>query len=322
MTVHASLSAGDRLEQSDAGRQFDDLKALCGGMPPLPTAVVHPCDETSLRSAVEGAREGLIDPVLVGPRARIEAIAGQLDIDIAAARIVDADTPFAAATKGIELAVRGEVGAVMKGALHTDELMAAVVKRDGGLRTSKRISHVFMLRVATYPKPLMITDGVVNITPGLEDKAHIAQNAIDLAAALGIEQPRVAVLSAVETVNPKIASTVDAAALCKMADRGQIRGGIIDGPLAFDNAISAEAARTKGIASQVAGEPDILLVPDLASGNMLVKQLSFLANGEVAGIILGTSVPVILTSRADSLQSRLSSCALAVLLANRARANA
>ena len=184
----------------------------------------------------------------------------------------------------------------MKGALHTDELMGAVLKRDGGLRTSKRVSHVFMLRVATYPKPLLITDGVVNITPTLEDKAHIAQNAIDLACALGIEQPRLAVLSAVETVNPKIASTVDAAALCKMADRGQIRGGIIDGPLAFDNAISAEAARTKGIASQVAGQPDILLVPDLASGNMLVKQLSFLANGEVAGIILGTSMPVILTS--------------------------
>ncbi|WP_128292457.1 bifunctional enoyl-CoA hydratase/phosphate acetyltransferase [Afifella aestuarii] len=307
---------------SEAGSQLAHLKELCAHLPPLPTSVIYPCDETSLRSATDGAREGLIDPVLVGPSEMIQKLAHTHEIDIAGLRIVDAADAKAAAAKGIELAHLGEVGAVMKGALHSDELMGAVVKRDVGLRTSKRISHVFMMRAPTYPKSLMITDAVVNIAPALEDKLHIAQNAIDLARALGIEIPRLAVLSAVETVNPKIPSTVDAAALCKMADRGQIRGGIIDGPLAFDNAISAEAARTKGIVSEVAGRPDILLVPDLAAGNMLVKELTFLGRAEVAGIVLGTSVPVILTSRADSLDSRISSCALAALLANQTAARA
>ncbi|MBK1622167.1 bifunctional enoyl-CoA hydratase/phosphate acetyltransferase [Afifella marina] len=302
----------------EARSQLARLKELCAHLPPLPTSVIYPCDETSLRSAADGAREALIDPVLVGPSAMIEKLALTHEIDISGLRIVEAPNAAAAAARGIDLAREGETGAVMKGALHSDELMGAVVKRDRGLRTSKRISHVFMMRVPTYPKSLMITDGVVNIAPTLEDKAHIAQNAIDLARALGVEAPRVAVLSAVETVNPKIPSTVDAAALCKMADRGQIRGGIIDGPLAFDNAISAEAAQTKGIVSEVAGRPDILLVPDLAAGNMLVKELTFLGRAEVAGIVLGTAVPVMLTSRADSLDSRLSSCALASLVANHA----
>ncbi|WP_264600010.1 bifunctional enoyl-CoA hydratase/phosphate acetyltransferase [Rhodobium gokarnense] len=301
--------------------QLARLTAKCADLPPLPTAVVYPCDETSLRGASTGAAMGLIDPVLVGPLAQLRVLAEQLGLDIAAHRIVDAASPIDAALKGVALARNGEVGAVMKGALHTDELMGAIVRRDTGLRTSKRISHVFVMSVPTYPKPLLITDAVVNIAPEADDKAGIIQNAVELARVLGVETPRVAVLSAVETVNPKIQSTVDAAALCKMADRGQITGAIVDGPLAFDNAISAEAARTKGIRSAVAGRPDILLVPELASGNMLVKQLSFLAHADAAGIVLGAAVPVMLTSRADSLPSRLASCALAVLLANKATGN-
>ena len=293
--------------------QLEKLTAKCADLPPLPTAVVYPCDETALRGACSGADMGLIEPVLVGPEALIRALARELALDISAFRIVDADDAADAAAKGVDLAKAGDVGAVMKGALHTDELMSAVVR---GLRTSQRISHVFVMSVPTYPKPLLITDAVVNISPNADDKAHIIQNAVTLANVLGVETPRVAILSAVETVNPKIQSTVDAASLCKMADRGQIRGAIVDGPLAFDNAISAEAARTKGIRSEVAGQPDILLAPEIASGNMLVKQLSFLAHADAAGIVLGASVPVMLTSRADSLPSRLASCALAVLLAN------
>ncbi|MEI2385215.1 bifunctional enoyl-CoA hydratase/phosphate acetyltransferase [Breoghania sp. JC706] len=296
--------------------QLDQLTAKCKDLPPLPTAIVYPCDETSLRGACSGASMGLIEPVLVGPEDQIRALASELSLDISAYRIVDADDAVDAASKGVDLARNGDVGAVMKGALHTDELMSAVVRRDKGLRTSQRISHVFVMSVPTYPKPLLITDAVVNIAPNADDKAHIIQNAVGLANVLGVETPRVAILSAVETVNPKIQSTVDAASLCKMADRGQIRGAIVDGPLAFDNAISAEAARTKGIRSEVAGQPDILLAPEIASGNMLVKQLSFLAHADAAGIVLGASVPVMLTSRADSLPSRLASCALAVLLAN------
>ncbi|MBB4302668.1 phosphotransacetylase/acyl dehydratase [Rhodobium orientis] len=301
--------------------QLARLTAKCADLPPLPTAIVYPCDETSLRGACSGAAMGLVEPVLVGPQAQMQALAEQLGLDISAHRIVDAAGPIDAALKGVALAKNGEVGAVMKGALHTDELMGAIVRRDTGLRTSKRISHVFVMSVPTYPKPLLITDAVVNIAPEADDKAGIIQNAVELASVLGVETPRVAILSAVETVNPKIQSTVDAAALCKMADRGQITGAIVDGPLAFDNAISAEAARTKGIRSEVAGQPDILLVPELASGNMLVKQLSFLAHADAAGIVLGAAVPVMLTSRADSLPSRLASCALAVLLADKAARN-
>ncbi|MBK1663196.1 enoyl-CoA hydratase [Rhodospirillum rubrum] len=290
------------------------LLARCAGLPALPTAVIHPCDGPALQGAVEAAQRGLIEPILVGPSLLIAATAKALGLDISAFRLVEAATGAAAAAAGVALVRTGEARAVMKGALHTDELMAAVVKRDGGLRTAGRISHVFLMTVPTYPKPLLITDAVVNIAPSLEDKAHIVQNAIDLARILGVETPKVAILSAVETINPKISSTVDAAALCKMAQRGQIRGGSLDGPLAFDNAISAEAAKTKGIVSEVAGQADILLVPDLESGNMLAKQLSFLAHADAAGIVLGTSAPVMLTSRADNLAARLASCALAVLI--------
>ncbi|WP_319775253.1 bifunctional enoyl-CoA hydratase/phosphate acetyltransferase [Breoghania sp.] len=297
--------------------QLDKLTAQCASFAPLPTAIIYPCDETSLRGACIGAQMGLIEPVLVGPESKVQALADELDLDISALRIVDASDVIDAAMKGVDLARQGEVGAIMKGALHTDELMSAVVRRDKGLRTTRRISHVFVMSVPTYPKPLLITDAVVNISPNADDKAHIINNAVELANVLGVETPRVAILSAVETINPKIQSTLDAAALCKMADRGQITGAILDGPLAFDNAISAEAARTKGIRSEVAGQPDILLVPELAAGNMLVKQLSFLAHADAAGIVLGASVPVMLTSRADSLPARLASCALAVLLANK-----
>ena len=263
-----------------------------------------------MESACLGYQLGLIDPILVGPEAKIREVAEDNNLDISNFRLVDARDELDAAAKGVALAKNGEAGAVMKGSLHTDELMAAVVKRDVGLRTAKRISHVFVMSVPSYPKPLLISDAVVNISPNLEDKVHIIQNAIDLAQLLGVETPKVAILSAIETVNPRIVSSVDAASLCKMADRGQIRGGLLDGPLAFDNAVSAEAARTKGIISEVAGQADILLAPELASANMLVKQLSFLSHADAAGIIVGASVPVILTSRADSLPARLASCAL------------
>ncbi|WP_319411890.1 bifunctional enoyl-CoA hydratase/phosphate acetyltransferase [uncultured Cohaesibacter sp.] len=302
---------------SVAHDQLASLQAQCGALDPLPTAVIYPCDRIALESACEGARLGLIKPVLVGPQDVITAIARENDLDIGAFRLVDARHEKDAANKGVGLASSGEVGAVMKGALHTDELMTAVVRRDSGLRTYRRISHVFVMNVPSFHKPLLITDGVVNISPNADDKAHIIQNAVGLANVLGIETPKVAILSALETVNPKISSTVDAAVLCKMADRGQIRGAILDGPLAFDNAISKEAALTKGIKSEVAGDPDILLAPDLASANMLVKQLSFLAHADAAGIVLGAAVPVILTSRADNLSARLASCALAVLLTNK-----
>ena len=300
--------------------ECNDLAAFtqqCADYDPLPTAIVFPCDALSLQGACESARLGLIKPVLVGPQTVIKALARENDLDISSCRIVDARHEKDAALKGVALAKAGEVGAVMKGSLHTDELMAAVVRRDTGLRTYRRISHVFVMTVPTYHKPLLITDGVVNISPNADDKAHIIQNAIALANVLGVETPKVGILSALETVNPKIISTVDAAVLCKMADRGQIKGAILDGPLAFDNAISKDAAMTKGIKSEVAGDPDILLAPDLASANMLVKQLSFLAHANAAGIVLGAAVPVILTSRADNLSARLASCALAVLLANR-----
>ncbi|WP_448204189.1 bifunctional enoyl-CoA hydratase/phosphate acetyltransferase [Azospirillum sp. sgz302134] len=293
----------------------DDLLRKAEALPPVPTAVVHPCDESSLKGAVEAAEAGLIDPVLIGPASKIQQVAESHGLDIGRYRIVDVPHSHASAETGVRLARVGECEAVMKGSLHTDELMAEVVRKETGLRTGRRLSHVFVMNVPTYPRTLLITDAAINIYPTLEDKVDIVQNAIDLAKVLGVETPRVAILSAVETVNPKIASTLEAAALCKMADRGQIKGGILDGPLAFDNAISAEAAKTKGITSDVAGKADILLVPDLEAGNMLAKQLSFLANSDAAGIVLGARVPIILTSRADNVRTRLASCAVAVLSA-------
>jgi phosphate acetyltransferase len=250
----------------------------------------------------------------------MRALAASCGIALDGCRLVDAERPADAAEAAARLARDGEVGALMKGSLHTDELMGAVVRRENGLRTAARISHVFAMNVPTYSRLLLITDAAVNISPSLDEKVHIVQNAIHLAQVLGVATPKVAILSAVENINPKIPSTMEAAVLCKMADRGQITGGVLDGPLAFDNAISAEAARTKGIVSPVAGSPDILLVPDLVAGNTLAKQLSFLANSEAAGIVLGAKVPVILTSRADSLRSRLASCAIASLMAAARRA--
>ncbi|QEY59478.1 bifunctional enoyl-CoA hydratase/phosphate acetyltransferase [Pseudomonas sp. C27(2019)] len=287
--------------------------------PAMRTAVVHPVDKTSLIGAVAAAEHGLIEPILIGPEHKIRAVAEAEQIDLSPYRLVDTRHSHAAAEKAVALARAGEVDALMKGSLHTDELLSAVVARATGLRTERRISHVFAFDVPTYAQPLFITDAAINITPTLEDKRDITQNAIDLAHALGIEQPKVAVLSAVETVTAGIQSTLDAAALCKMADRGQITGAIIDGPLALDNAVSAEAAAIKGIVSPVAGQADILIVPDLVSGNMLAKQLEYLGGAESAGILLGASVPIVLTSRADDTISRLASCALAVLLFNHQR---
>jgi phosphate acetyltransferase len=301
---------------------FSRLIKRCEGMPAVVCAVVHPCDRDSLLGPLEAARRGLIVPVLVGPEAKIRAVAAAEKVDLGSYRIVSTEHSHAAAEQAVALARAGEVEALMKGSLHTDELMGAVVPSATGLRTARRISHVFIMDVPAYPRPLMVTDAAINIFPDLECKADIVQNAIELAQILGIEQPKVAILSAVETINPKIQSTLDAAALCKMADRGQITGGLLDGPLAFDNAISEEAAKTKKIVSPVAGKADILLVPDLEAGNMLAKQLSFLANADAAGIVLGAKVPVILTSRADNQRSRLASCAIAALLAEAQRAAA
>jgi phosphotransacetylase len=277
---------------------------------PLPCAVVHPVDGASLSGAADAAASGLIIPVLVGPRARIEAAAEAAGIDLADAEIEDVPHSHAAAERAVAMAREGRVGALLKGALHTDELMAAVVARETGLRTERRLSHCFILDVPRYHKPLVVTDAAINILPDLETKADIARNAIDLCRALGIERPKLAVLAALETVTPRQPATVDAAALSKMADRGQIEGGIVDGPLAFDNAISAEAARAKGLVSAVAGDPDILLVPDLESGNMLAKQLQYLAGAESAGVVVGARVPIALTSRAEGAAARLASCAV------------
>jgi phosphate acetyltransferase len=281
---------------------------------PVATAVAHPCDESSLTGAVDAAKLGLIRPILVGPKLKIQAAAQKAKLDITGFEIVDAPHSHAAAAKAVELVREGKAEALMKGALHTDELMAEVVKRDTGLRTARRISHCFVLDVPAYENALIISDAAVNIAPSLKDKVHIVQNAIDLARAFRWE-PRVAVLSAMETVNPDVPSTIEAAALCKMADRGQITGGVLDGPLALDNAISLEAAAIKKIASPVAGRANVLIVPDLEAGNMLAKSLSFLAKADAAGIVLGAKVPIILTSRADSNMARLASCAVASLVA-------
>jgi phosphate acetyltransferase len=278
-------------------------------------AVAHPCDEVSLKGAIEAARLHLIDPILVGPVERIRRVAAQHKIDVSGLRIVDAQHSHDSAAKAVELARNGEADALMKGSLHTDELMGAVVARESGIRTSRRISHCFVMDVPGHPDALIITDAAVNIAPTLEEKIDIVQNAIDLAHALNAPEVRVAVLSAVETVNPKIPSSLEAAALSKMAERGQITGAAVDGPLALDNAISEEAAATKQIVSPVAGQANVLVVPDLEAGNMLAKALSFLAGADSAGIVLGARVPIILMSRADSLTARLASCAVAALVA-------
>jgi phosphotransacetylase len=281
--------------------------------------VAHPCELTALSAAVEAANKGLIIPILVGPRDKIESTAKAAGIDLSNFQIIDVPHSHAAAAKAVELLREAQAEVLMKGSLHTDELMAAVVARDKGLRTERRISHVFVMDVPTYHKVLIVTDGAINIAPTLEDKVDICQNAIDLAISLGRERPKVAILAAVETVTSKMPATIDAAALCKMAERGQITGGILDGPLAFDNAISKQAAETKGIHSEVAGDPDILLAPDLEAGNILAKQLTFLANADSAGLVLGARVPIILTSRADSVRSRIASCAVAMQVAHARR---
>ena len=299
--------------------KYEQLLALCSGLAPATTAVAHPCEASALTGALDAARLRLIQPILVGPSAKIAAVAKECGLALDGIRVVDVPHSHAAATRAVELVRAGEAEVLMKGSLHTDELMSAVVSKELGLRTGRRISHVFLMDVPTYPKVLIITDGAINIAPTLEDKVDIVQNAIDLARSLDVALPKVAILSAVETVTSKMQSTIDAAALCKMAERGQIIGGLLDGPLAFDNAISREAARTKGIRSEVAGDPDILLAPDLESGNGLAKQLSFLANADSAGLVLGARVPIILTSRADSVRSRTASCGVALRMVHARR---
>ena len=296
--------------------KYQRLIARCKALPPVRCAVAHPCDESSLRGTIEAAREGLIVPVLVGPAQRIKAVAADCRLDLAGCSIVDAPHSEASAGEAVRLVREGKAEALMKGSLHTDELMGAVVKRETGLRTKRRISHCFVMDVPALEQALIITDAAVNIAPTLTDKVHIVQNAIDLAHTLGRALPKVAILSAMETVNPDVPSTIEAAALCKMADRGQITGGILDGPLALDNAIDLTAARIKRIHSPVAGTADILVVPDLEAGNMLAKSLTYMAGADAAGIVVGARVPIILTSRADSLIARSASCAVAVLMAH------
>ena len=295
--------------------KYERLINFCQTLPPTPTAVVHPCDQTSLQGAMEAARKGLIAPILVGPRERIQAVAAAAGIDLTGVPIVDAPFSHAAAEAAVALVREGKAEALMKGSLHTDELMAAVVKRDSGMRTARRVSHCFVMDVPNHEDALIITDAAINIAPTLEEKADILQNAIDLAHALKVDEVRVAILSAMETINTKVPSTVEAAALCKMVDRHQITGALVDGPLALDNAIDMEAAKIKKIDSPVAGRANVLLVPDLEAGNMLAKSLSFLAGADAAGIVLGARVPIILTSRADSVMTRLASCAVATLVA-------
>ncbi len=301
------------------GDAFARLFKACEGLPPVTCAVVHPCDSVSLLGPIEAARRGFIAPVFVGPEDKIRAVARAEGVDLSPYKLASVPHSHAAAAKAVEMARNGEVEALMKGSLHTDELLGAVVSSATGLRTSRRISHVFVMDVPSYPRMLLITDAAVNIYPKLKEKVDIVQNAIDLAHMLGIPEPKVAILSAVETVTPEIESTLEAAALCKMAERGQITGGVLDGPLAFDNAISAEAARTKKITSPVAGQADILVVPDLEAGNMLAKQLCYLAGAEGAGIVLGARVPIVLTSRADSVRTRLASTAVLALVAHARR---
>ncbi len=294
---------------------YGRLLAAAREFAPIPTAVVHPCDDVSLSSAVEAAKLGLIEPILVGPEAKIREVATASGLDISAFPIVSTEHSHASAARAVELVREGRAQALMKGSLHTDEVMAAVVARETGIRTARRVSHCFVMDVPGYPTPLIITDAAVNIAPTLEEKADIVQNAIDLAHAIRFDEVRVAILSAMETVTSKVSSTIEAAALCKMADRGQITGGVLDGPLALDNAINVDAAAIKHIVSPVAGRANVLVVPDLEAGNMLAKSLTFLAGADAAGIVLGAKVPIILTSRADSLVARMASCATASLVA-------
>ncbi len=317
--IHRPLVDLPDVHFHEHGARYKHLIEMANRHPPVRTAVVHPVDEVSLAGAIGAAHAGLIEPVLVGPRVKILEAARAVELDLGDYQILDVPHSHAAAAKGVELVRVGNAGILMKGSLHTDELMSEVVRADTGLRTERRISHAFVMDVPTYPKPLMITDAAINIYPDLMAKRDIVQNAIELAQTIGTEQPKVAILSAVETVTPKLQATMDAAALCKMADRGQITGGLLDGPLAFDNAISKQAAKTKGIHSEVAGDADILLVPDLEAGNMTAKQLQYLAEAETAGLVLGARVPIVLTSRADGALARMTSCALAVLHANRKR---
>jgi phosphate acetyltransferase len=299
--------------------KYERLLARAQALSPLPTAVAHPCDESSLTGAVDAAKMGLIRPILVGPGARIKAVAEKCRLDITPYELIDTPHSHASAEAAVELVREGRAECLMKGSLHTDELMGAVVSRESGLRTARRISHCFVMDVPTYSEVLIVSDAAVNIAPTLEEKVDIVQNAIDLAHALGAPEVRVAILSAMETVNPKVPSTIEAAALCKMADRGQITGGILDGPLALDNAINLRAAEIKHIQSAVAGRANVLIVPNLEAGNMLAKSLSFLADADAAGIVLGARVPIILTSRADSVTTRLASCAVAALVAQARR---
>ncbi len=298
---------------------FERLVAACDGFDPIPTAVAHPCDAAAMEGVAGATSRGLILPLLVGPAARVRAAADAAGFALDSVEIIDTPHSHASAARAVELVRQGRAEALMKGSLHTDELMAEVVHRETGLRTARRVSHCFVMDVPAFPEPLLISDAAVNIAPTLDDKVDIVQNAIDLAHVLGIAEPRVAILSAMETVNPRVPSTIEAAALCKMADRGQITGAAIDGPLALDNAISLAAARIKQIASPVAGRANVLIVPDLEAGNILAKSLSFMANADAAGIVLGARVPVVLTSRADPAVSRLVSCAIAALLAQARR---
>ena len=307
--------------QTGTGR-YEKLLERCRDMEPIPTAVAYPCEQTALDGAIDAARRGIITPILVGPAKKIHEIASASKINIDGVRIIDVEASKASAAKAVELVRKGEAELVMKGSLHSDEILGAVIAKETGLRTGRRLSHAFLMDVPTYHKVLLVTDGAINIAPTLEDKVDICQNAIDLAKAFGVERPKVAILAAVETVNSKMPATIDAACLCKMAERGQIKGGLLDGPLAFDNAISKDAAKTKGIKSEVAGDPDILLAPDLEAGNMVAKQLTFLANADSAGLVLGARVPVILTSRADSVRARIASCAVAALFAHARRSPA
>ena len=301
--------------------KYERLIALAKQVPPVTTVVVHPCDETSLRGATEAADAGIITPVLVGPIAKITAVSQKYGLDISRFELVDVPHSHAAAEKAVQLIREGKGELLMKGSLHTDELLHSVASAATGLRTERRLSHVFIMDVPTYDETLFVTDAAINIFPDLDAKRDIVQNAIDLYTQVGLGTPRVAILSAVETVTTKIPSTLDAAALCKMAERGQITGGLLDGPLAFDNAIDPEAARIKGIHSEVAGRAQILVVPDLEAGNMLAKNLTFLAKADAAGMLLGARVPIILTSRADSVRTRMASCAAAVLYADARRRN-
>ncbi len=301
------------------GDGFAPLFRACEAIAPVVCAVVHPCDRDSLLGPLQAARRGLIEPVLVGPEDKIRSVAQAEGVDLGPYRIISTAHSHDSAARSVELARAGDVDALMKGSLHTDELMGAIVPSATGLRTSRRISHVFVMDVPTHARTLLVTDAAINIAPGLKEKVDIAQNAIDLAHVLGVSEPKMAILAAVEVVNPEMPSTLEAAALCKMADRGQISGGVLDGPLAFDNAISLQAARTKKITSPVAGQADILLVPDLEAGNILAKQLIYLAGAEGAGIVMGTRVPIVLTSRSDSIRTRLASTAVLALVAHARR---